>query len=109
MGLARKAGKIVAGDALCEMMLKKRKVQLLIVAADASDRTRRRFVGLCEEYRTKSVEYGNKTGIGAMFGRDSYAVAAVTDEGFAARIEQLVRDFDPKNAHGGGLIEQKDT
>lgn len=109
LGLARKAGKLVAGDALCESMLVKHKVRLVILAADASDRTKRRFEALCLEHRTPIAVYGEKTEIGGLLGRDAYAVAAVADEGFATRIQQLIRDNDPEIAHGGGLIEQKNT
>lgn len=43
IGLATKAGKIVAGTDACIQEIEKRNVKLLILAVDASDRTKNTF------------------------------------------------------------------
>ena len=50
IGLATKAGKIVAGTDACIQEIEKRNVKLLILAVDASDRTKNTFKEKCKEF-----------------------------------------------------------
>ena len=47
IGLAMKAGKIVSGEFMTEKSVKTGKAELVLVAADASDNTRKKFQNMC--------------------------------------------------------------
>ncbi len=107
IGLARKAGRLVAGDALCEDAISRRRAKLILLAADAGTNTRDRFVALCEKSGVELIEFGNKTELGHRLGREAYAVAAVLDRSFAKSIRSCMNDEteNGNKAHGGGIIE----
>ena len=50
IGLAMKAGKIVSGEFMTEKSVKTGKAELVLVAADASDNTRKKFQNMCAFY-----------------------------------------------------------
>ena len=56
IGLATKAGKIVAGTDACIQEIEKRNVKLLILAVDASDRTKNTFKEKCKEFNINIYE-----------------------------------------------------
>lgn len=107
LGLARKAGKLVAGDALCEDALSRRRVKLLLLATDAGANTRERFTELCEKLGVQLQTFGTKNELGNLLGRDSYAVIAILSRSFAEQIRQCTDSlqFLGENAHGGGTVE----
>jgi ribosomal protein L7Ae-like RNA K-turn-binding protein len=107
VGLARKAGKLVAGDALCEDALARRKAWMIIVAADAGPNTRERFSLLCEKAGVELVLFGTKAELGQRLGRDAYAVAAVLNRSFAGQIRKSmdVGMEDGNKSHGGDIVE----
>ena len=91
LGLAQKAGKVQSGEYSCEMSVKKGKAALVILAEDASDRTRKKFRNMCEFYETPLVEYGSRDQLGAGLGKEFRAMAALEDEGFASAVLKLLR------------------
>ena len=56
IGLATKAGKIVAGTDACLQEIDKRNVKLLILAIDASDRTKNVFKEKCKQLNINIYE-----------------------------------------------------
>jgi ribosomal protein L7Ae-like RNA K-turn-binding protein len=44
LGIAQAAGRLVSGDAACEEALERNRVYLLVLANDASDNVKRRFL-----------------------------------------------------------------
>lgn len=108
LGLARKAGKLMGGDALCEDAMKRRKARLIILTKDAGDTTRRRFYEACVNNGIPLIEFGLKEELGRMLGRDAYAVAVVTDENFAKQIRLKISEVEKDEiniTHGGGIFE----
>lgn len=104
LGLATKAGKLVSGDDTCERMLKSNKVNLIIVAEDASSNTKKAFEDLCR-YRDVPIRlFGSKQLLGRYTGKDNRAVIAILDSGFAERLILLI-DGEQKDS-GGELIGQ---
>jgi ribosomal protein L7Ae-like RNA K-turn-binding protein len=107
VGLARKAGKIVAGDALCEDALARRRAYMIIVASDAGANTRERFTALCEKAGVDLVLFGTRSELGQRLGRDAYAVVAVLNRSFAGQIRKSmdIGIGDGKKSHGGDIVE----
>lgn len=56
LGLATKAGKELSGEETCERALKSGKVYLVIVSADASDNTKKKFNDMCS-YRSVQIRF----------------------------------------------------
>lgn len=99
LGLATKAGRLVSGDDTCERMLKSGKAKLVIVAADASQNTRKSFDDMCK-YREIPIRYfGEKELLGRYIGKEKRAVVALLDNGFAEKLKELI---DNSNKEFGG-------
>lgn len=97
LGLAAKAGKIVAGfDAVGECIVKK-KAKLVIVSVEASEKTKSNINYLCERNGTMCIEYGKIDFLSEAIGKKNKAVICVKDVNFATAIKKF---FD-----GGDIIE----
>ena len=65
IGLAMKAGKIAFGADSVEESILKRKVKLVIVSEESSERTKSKFIKLCQNYNlSKTIGKSNKAVIG---------------------------------------------
>ena len=90
VGLATRAGKTVSGEFATEKSIKEGKAEVVIVAEDASDNTKKLFQNKCDYYRVPVFIIGTKDELGSVTGNQSRASLAVTDYGFAkAIIEKL--------------------
>ena len=99
LGLATKAGKEVSGEETCERALKSGKVYLVIVSADASDNTKKKFRDMCS-YRSVAIRFfGRKDMLGKFSGKSTRTVVALTDKGFAGRLQEMIDDCGIE--HGG--------
>lgn len=81
--LARKAGKVEVGAFLSEKAIKAKKAELVIVARDSADNTKKAFYDTCKFYKTEIFEYGTKDTLGQFTGKENVSVVAVTDKNFA--------------------------
>jgi len=88
LGIGRKAGYLTIGETGCIQIIKREKCKLLIVASDASENTKSRFISLCNRYNVKYVMFGNKEGLGHSLGKDFSAVVAISDTKFAEAIDK---------------------
>ena len=86
ISLATKAGKTASGEFSTEQSVKSFKAELVIVAADASDNTKKKFQNMCEFYEVPIYVYGNKESLGHAMGKENRAMLAVNDPGFAKSI-----------------------
>ena len=88
LGLAAKAGKVVSGEFSVEKMVKAGKMDLVIVAGDASDNTKKQFRNMCAFYKVPIVIYADKETLGKSIGKEMRASVGVTDAGFANAIKK---------------------
>ncbi len=86
LGLAQKAGKIASGEFSTEKAVKGGIAFLVIISADASGNTKKKFHNMCEFYHVPAVEHFGKDMLGHCIGRGERSSVAVTDEGFAKAI-----------------------
>ena len=85
LGLCRKAGKLEVGEAPAHIAVKAGICRVLIIAGDASAGTASRSRYLCEVNACAAVTIpADKKTLGALVGRESVALAAITDPGLAA-------------------------
>ena len=98
IGLARRAGRLYAGGDVVREAIKSRRAKLVIVAADASEGTKKTIADSCRFYETEYIEYSDKKSLGKCIGRESCAAAAVGDSGMAGalmdRISEAVQGKD---------------
>ena len=83
LGFAQKAGKVVSGEKAVISALKKSRVKLVLLAENASERTKRVFRQYCIAKEVPIVEYSSKEKLGQVIGELSRAVIAINDEHFA--------------------------
>ena len=86
IGLATKAGKIASGEFITENAVKSGMASLVIVSAEASDNTKKKFRNMCEFYHVPIKECWTKDELGKATGKTFRASLAVTDSGLAQAI-----------------------
>ncbi|MCR5665122.1 MAG: 50S ribosomal protein L7 [Oscillospiraceae bacterium] len=97
LGLMRKAGAIQIGEDNSGTAVHGGKAKLLLLAADASDNARRRAEGFVNGRRTQLIELPfDKEELSQRLGSGSFAMAAVTDLGFAQALMQLLEGLEPE-------------
>lgn len=96
LGLAQKAGKLASGEFAVEKAVKSGKAKLLLVAADASEATRKNYHDMATYYHVPIVEDLAKEVIGASIGKGQRAAIAVTDIGFCKSLLKLLASGQPK-------------
>lgn len=102
IGLAQKAGKVSSGDDTCETIIKSNKSFLVIVASDASDRTKKKFNDMCIYRNIKIYEFGLKDVLGKSIGKLTRSILVIKDINFANTIEKLLNE--KINESGGDCI-----
>lgn len=107
LGLALRAGRVTAGEDLCREAVTAHKARLLLLASDAGENTRRRFGRLATEKLPLVPLEQDKAALGAALGRDTCAVCAVTDLGFASRIAALLAAERPELAPCAEALERR--
>ncbi len=90
LGFAMKSGNVITGDDTCEMFIKKRRVKLLIVAADASENTKDKFRFLTRQSNIRLFEISTKEELSQAIGKYNRAVIGVTNQKFADSLIQLL-------------------
>lgn len=88
LSIAKKAGRIAAGEFQTEHAVKSGKASLVIVSQEASENTKKKFRNMCAFYEVPVYSYGTKVQLGAAIGCEFRASLAVTDEGLAKSLEK---------------------
>ena len=96
IGLAMKAGKVAFGADSVEESILKRKVKLVIVSKESSERTKSKFSKICEKYNIPIIIDGNIEEISKSIGKNNKAVIGIKDINFANSIQ--------KKYNGGDVI-----
>jgi len=92
LSLCMKAGMLKAGGFASEKALRSNDARLILLAGDASDNTKKKFINKAHFYKTPVYLCGCIADLSRLTGVDNRAVFAVTDSGFAANIERKLRD-----------------
>ena len=89
IGLAAKARKICFGADSVEEQIKKKKVYLVIVATDSSDRTKEKFKKLCEENKISIIIDEQIETLSKSIGKSNKAIIGVEEENIAKEIIKI--------------------
>lgn len=96
IGLAMKAGKVCFGADSVEEEVKKRKVKLLIISHEASERTKNKFKKINQQYNFPIIIDGTIEELSKSIGKSNKAIIGIKDINFASEIN--------KKYNGGEII-----
>ena len=96
IGLAMKAGKVAFGADSVEENITKRKAKLIIISKESSERTKSKFVKLCEKYNIPIIIDGKIEELSKTIRKNNKAVIGIKDINFANSIQ--------KKYNGGDII-----
>ena len=88
LGLCVKAGKLRSGEVACLDAIRKKTAQLVIIADDATENTKKQFSDKCSYYKVPFVYFGDKKTLGHAIGKDVRTSLAITDEGLALSLRK---------------------
>lgn len=94
-GFARKSGSLVTGYETCIQMIKRNRIKLLIVAEDASEKTKEKFQKLADHNQVEIHVFGKTDELSAMAGLENRSIFGLTDSNFAKAIVkeiEIMRD-----------------
>lgn len=92
LGLCKRAGKLAGGEASAEDAVRSKKAYLIVVAADASANTKKKFRNSAAFYQVPIIETGTKAELGRAVGEEVRAVLVVTEAGFAKKLNALAEE-----------------
>lgn len=92
LGLANRARKIVSGEELVIKEIRTGRAQLVILAEDASPNTSKKIRDKCHYYKVPVVFAQTRELLGQAIGKDARVAVAVTEAGFAKKLETLFDD-----------------
>lgn len=89
LGFAIKSGNLLSGENTVEMFLPRRKVSLVIIAEDASENTKDKFVSMADRYNIPYIIYGSREELSHAIGKFNRAVIGVTNKKFSREIRKI--------------------
>lgn len=90
LGLAQRAGKIVSGEELVLSSIRSKKAKLVIVAGDASERTKGTWENKCAHYGVPLRIVSDRFELGGAMGKAHRVTIAVNDKGFSEKLIALL-------------------
>ena len=97
LSLATRAGKTKSGNFQTEQAVKSGTAYLVIIAADASENTKKKFRNMCSFYDVPILFYADQDTLGHAMGKEFRTSVAVTDAGFADEIEKQLTVEEEEN------------
>ncbi|WP_019413993.1 YlxQ family RNA-binding protein [Paenisporosarcina sp. TG20] len=94
LGLAVRARMLTSGEELVVKEIRNNKAKLVIISTDASDNTMKKIQDKCKSYNVELHVFGDRSDLGHATGKAARVVLAITDEGFAKKITELLNEFN---------------
>ena len=89
LGLCAKSGRLCFGADSVEQEIKRKKVKLVVIAEDSSERTKTKFQTLCDSYNVPIVITGKIADISKAIGKNNKAIIGIKEENIAKQIEKI--------------------
>ena len=86
LAIAMKAGKISSGEFSSEEAVKTGTAELVIIAEDASENTRDKFMSKSSYYGIPHIVFGDKETLGRILGKNERSVVVVKDKDFSTKV-----------------------
>ncbi len=90
IGLSARARKISFGADSVEQDIKKKKVKMVIVAKDSSQRTKEKFTNLCENYQIPIIIDSSIEELSKTIGKNNKAVIGIKDINMVKRYQKEI-------------------
>ena len=91
--MLQKPEKLYLGFDAIEDGIKKKQVNLIVVATDTSDKTKKEMKFICDKYGIKLIVFGTIEGNSHSIGKTNRAIIGVCDEGLAKKFQNLVNEL----------------
>lgn len=91
LGLASRARKLTFGADATENEIKKHKIYLIIVAKDASERTKEKFTKMAQNYNVPIIVCETIDNLSKAIGKQNKAILGIQDINIATKIEKINR------------------
>lgn len=92
LGIAAKAGKVISGFDSIQEGISKKQVNLVIVAQDASEKTKKEIQFIGNKYEVPCVIFGNIQENSHAIGKNNRAIIGICDSGLANKFLELISD-----------------
>lgn len=99
LGLARRAGKVIYGEDLVLKNIKEKKIKIVFIANDASEKQKDMFLKKCYFYQVETNTFFSTNELSHAIGVSMCKYLGVTDEGFFKALQ--------KELNGGAVNEGK--
>ena len=100
LGISAKAGKIVCGTDATTQDIEKHKVKLVIVAVNASDKTKKNMRYICDKNNVPVLEFGDIDEISKTIGKNNKAIIGIKSKSLSEEIEKLIKETGGELLHG---------
>ncbi len=87
IGLATRSRNLISGYNTCiHYINKKNRIKLLIIAEDASENTKEKFIQLASSNQIKVIIWGSKEDLSHAMGMENRSVVGIINDNFASAI-----------------------
>jgi ribosomal protein L7Ae-like RNA K-turn-binding protein len=93
MGFARKSGNLVSGESAVLAFLKKKKIKLLVLAKDISEKNKENWLKTGAEFNTEIIFLGSKLSLGKALGSSPRTIVGIKDEKFAVALNNIFKEI----------------
>lgn len=97
IGLAKRAGAVSVGTFVCETSIKSQVSKLIIIASDASEKSKKSIIDACKYYKVPFLEFSDKESLGRFTGGGEKVVISVNDQSFAKAIYDKIDSVQRKD------------
>ena len=90
LGLATKAGVIIAGTDASIECIESKKAKLVLISEEASEKTKKNFEFICNKNFIPIVIWGSIETLSKAIGKNNKAIICIRDKNFAGEIYKLI-------------------
>lgn len=90
LGIAQRAGKIISGENTLLSRGQFNKYSLLIIAVDASETVKKRFINKAKHNQVDCYVFGSKVQLGLSIGKSPRTVLAVNDKNISLKVKEII-------------------
>ncbi|WP_342662637.1 YlxQ family RNA-binding protein [Halalkalibacillus halophilus] len=92
LGIALRANKLVLGESSIVEAVRQNQAKLVLIASDASDNTKKKLSDKSTSYQVPYIVVEDRHTLSKAIGKDGRVAVAITDQGFANKLKQLLSD-----------------
>ena len=89
-----KAGSVAFGADSVEESIIKRKIKLVIISEESSERTKNKFIDICKNYNIPIITYGSIDDLSKAIGKSNKTILGIKDINFAKSIQEKYNGGD---------------